>query len=357
MTEISVGSVDDFAALGQRWTELEGRAEGSFFQSWRWVGCLAAERFADPVLVEATEHGRVVALALFNRVGRRLWLHEAGSLALDCPYIEQNGVLTEAGRTGELTKACLRAVAGRYDLVLSGIGDVTLAAARAAAGRVWVRRLQGAPFVDLRAVRDAGGDYLAGRSANTRQQIRRSDRIYGPISLERAESVPRALAMLDSMAEMHQASWIARGKPGSFAPPFFARFHRALIEAALPCGEIALLQVTNRETIIGILYNFVHDGRMLAYQSGFAYGEPGGAAKPGVTCHHAAIGYALAQGLDTYDFLAGEDRYKRSLANAMATQTWAEAGRFWSLRLLAGSLLAKRPVIRRLGRFAGGSTD
>ena len=57
---------------------------GSFFQSWTWVGCLAAERFSDPVLVEATEEGRTVALGLFNRVRRRfgpsaLYLGESGT--------------------------------------------------------------------------------------------------------------------------------------------------------------------------------------------------------------------------------------------------------------------------------------
>ena len=35
-----------------------------------------------------------------------------------------------------------------------------------------------------------------------------------------------------------------------------------------------------------------------------------------------------------YDFLAGEDRYKRSLADGSHRQTWAEAGPFWSPRLL-----------------------
>jgi len=342
VTDITVGRVADFAELGLRWRELETRADASFFQSWHWVGCLAAERFTDPVLVQATDRGRVVALALFNRAGRRLFLHESGLPSLDCPYIEQNGVLAEAGRSAELETACLRAVAGRCDIVLSGTGDATLAAARAAAGLVRLRRTQGAPFVDLRAVRAASGDYLAGLSANTRQQLRRSDRHYAPVSIERAESVPAAHAMLDQMAELHQAAWVARGKPGSFAEPFFARFHRALIETALPEQKVALLRILGGGSVIGILYNFACRGRMLAYQSGFNYAAGRGSAKPGMTCHHAAIRYAMAQQFDTYEFLAGEDRYKRSLANAIAAQHWAEAGPLWSPRLLAGWLASLR---------------
>ena len=84
--------------------------------------------------------------------------------------------------------------------------------------------------------------------------------------------------MLDRMAELHQAVWEARGKPGSFSALFFCRFHYALIEVGIPRGEIALLKVLSGDTTIGFLYNFVWKGRMSAYQSGFAYRQ-GGAGK------------------------------------------------------------------------------
>jgi CelD/BcsL family acetyltransferase involved in cellulose biosynthesis len=401
---VRVSGVEDFAELGVRWRDLEDRAALSFFQSWTWVGCLAVERFSDPVLVEATEDGRTVALALFNRVRRWigpsvLYLGESGSAELDCPYVEQNGVLAEAGRADELTERCLRAVASRYDLVLSGVGDPALAVIRRSVGSMRVGRSQASPFVDLAGLRrrtpisswpspnligglpghpipstaatggpdepghdegdkpghdegdkpshdDEGaatteavvvGDYLAGRSANTRQQIRRSDRLYergGRLAVDVAGSVEAAHTMLEEMAVLHQATWLARGRPGSFAEPFFRRFHRALIARAVPRGEAALLKVSCDQDVVGILYNFVHRGRMSAYQSGFAYraGEP--QAKPGLTCHYRAIQFALDQGLDIYDFLAGEDRYKRSLADSSDRQNWVEAGPVWSPRLL-----------------------
>jgi CelD/BcsL family acetyltransferase involved in cellulose biosynthesis len=345
VTAVRVSHVESFAELGARWRDLELRARLSFFQSWTWVGCLAAERFPDPILVEATEDGRTVALALFNRIRRRigpavLYLGESGSAELDCPYVEQNGVLAEMGREPELTERCLRAVASRYDLVLSGIGDSVLAAVRRSAGLVRVVRSQPSPFVDLAGLRAAGGDYLSRRSANTRQQIRRSDRFYQPIDVEQADGVDAARTMLDEMAALHQATWTARGQSGSFARPFFRRFHRALIETATPRGEVALLKMSCHETVIGILYNFRFRGEMLAYQSGFAYQDGNVQAKPGLTCHHWAIRYAFDQGVDIYDFLAGEDRYKRSLSDGSHRQTWAAAGPFWSPRLMIRAGLA-----------------
>jgi CelD/BcsL family acetyltransferase involved in cellulose biosynthesis len=349
VVSVCVSEVTDFITLGERWRDLEQRSECSFFQSWTWVGCLAAERFPDAVLVEAIEAGRTVALGLFNRVRHRvgpptLFLGENGTAELDCPYVEQNGILTEAGCDADLTALCLRSLAAAHDVVLSGVGAPVLAAAQHAACLVAAERGQESPFIDLAAVRRAGGNYLAGRSANTRHQVRRSDRFYqrgGPIRLERAGSVQLAHVMLDRMAELHQAVWEGRGKPGSFSAPFFRRFHYALIEVGLPRGEIALLKVLSGDTTIGFLYNFVWRGRMSAYQSGFAYRGGEGQAKPGVTCHHAGILAALDLGLDVYDFLAGNDRYKRSLANQSQPQYWLELGPFWSPRLLRRAVMQR----------------
>lgn len=341
VAEVQVHGVPDVAALEVRWRDLEQRANGSFFQSWTWVGCLAAERFANPVLVEATESGRTVALGLFNLVGRRLFLGESGKTELDSPYVEQNGILTEAGREEDLTALCLRQLVRSRDVTLSGVHETMLAALRRIGGLRVIRRSQPSPFVDLAAIRDGGGDYLGSRSANTRQQIRHSDRLYEPVVLERAQTADAAHVMLDEMAVLHQATWAARGKPGSFAVPFFGRFHHALIERGFQRGEIALERISSGSQTIGILYNFVWRQAMLAYQSGFTYREHEPRAKPGLTCHHAAIDDALARNFDRYDFLAGEDRYKRSLAGSSHPQLWVEAGPRWSYRLLAELAVAR----------------
>jgi CelD/BcsL family acetyltransferase involved in cellulose biosynthesis len=348
VTVVRVSGVGDFDALGRRWRDLEQRADCSFFQSWTWFGCLAAERFTDPVLVEATEAGRTVALALFNRVRGRfappdLHLGESGRPDLDCPYIEQNGVLAEAGRAEELTAACLRPVARRYRLIFSGIDRQTLAAVRRAADLVWLRRTRESPTLDLARVRQGGAGYLPARSANTREQIRRSARFYeraGAIETERAETLPAALRMLDELERLHQAAWTARGLPGSFAKPFFRRFHEALLAEALPRGEATLLRISSGGTVIGVLYGFAFRRRMYAYQSGFDYRHGKGPAKPGLISHRAAIEDATDRGFDVYDFLAGDDRYKRSLGDDAYPQHWAEAGPFWSLPLLVGTARA-----------------
>jgi CelD/BcsL family acetyltransferase involved in cellulose biosynthesis len=370
MTVVRVSGVASFSELGERWRDLERRTACSFFQSWTWVGCLAAERYADPILVEATDNGRVVALALFNRVRPligppQLYLHESGNPERDCPYVEQNGVLAEVGREAELTALCLASVVSAHDVTLSGIGAPALAAVQQVAGLVLIHRSQASPFVDLRRHRGDAIDYLAARSANTRQQIRRSGRFYersGPITLHRPRDMPDAQAMLDEMAVLHQATWTARGQSGSFAHPFFRRFHHALVASGFPRGEIALLKMSGAGQTIGILYNFVHQGRMSAYQSGFAYQDSDTRAKPGLSCHHQAIRLAIAEGIEIYDFLAGEDRYKRSLADGAHRQVWVRAGSRRSIRLLLARGLAalRRPAPRAVtitGQRVSGMAD
>jgi CelD/BcsL family acetyltransferase involved in cellulose biosynthesis len=342
---VSVGSVADFATLERKWRDLEVRSNPSFFQSWTWTGCLVEERFPDPVLVEASENGRTVALALFNRRGRTLFLGQTGDPVLDCIYIEFNGVLAESGREAGLTVACLRAArdgcAGwpalafsrKHRLILSGISGATATSA-AKAGHVRYNKSLAAPSVDLT---DLSRCFLDRRSANTRQQLRRSDRSYAAtegIVIERAETLAQAYEFLEKMAELHRVSWVAKGQQGSFANPFFGRFHRALVARGHERGEIDLLRIAAGPRTIGYLYNFRYLGHSLAYQSGFDYAGAEKHEKPGQTCHHAAIRFALSWGAAQYNFLAGDARYKRSLSDRAEVLHWVEITHLHYLRSL-----------------------
>ena len=85
-----------------------------------------------------------------------------------------------------------------------------------------------------------------------------------------------------------------------------------------------LLRVTAGSAEVGYLYNFVEAGQMLAYQSGFHFGLTERNHHPGLVTHALAVQQALDAGLDGYDFLAGQARYKQQLSHqtyAMATFT------------------------------------
>lgn len=333
---ISQATFEGFERLGAQWRALEADCpQASFFQSWSWVGCLAQERYPNPVLLRAEQAGQTIGLALFNLHRGRLCLAENGAAALDAPFVEHNGPLA---RDATVAAALLRAawqVPGMGRLRLNGVAPVL---AEAAGGAMLRAQERLAPFVDLAALRGAGRDFLASRSANTRQQIRRSLRFYAAPRLECAADTAQALLWFDGLVAQHSASWQARGKPGAFASPFMLRFHHALIAQATPRGEVEMLRLSGAQGTIGHLYNFRHRGRVSAYQSGFALEGAGNQGKPGLTSHMMAIERALMAGDAVYDFLGGADRYKLSLADGTVPLLWAELVRPWSLLGMAARL-------------------
>jgi CelD/BcsL family acetyltransferase involved in cellulose biosynthesis len=359
IANISLSVPNDPNALGRRWEELQSRSDCSFFQSWSWVGCRAAERFSDPVLLEVELDGRVAALGLFNRrrgglARNQLWLGESGNPGLDAIYVEHNGLLIESS-SESLIALCLRAAMRelgkrsppllRPRIMLNGVGAATLQAVQELGLPFRLGRSSASPWIDLERIPCGPQGYLDTLRPNTRQQLRRSARRYaehGPLHIIRAGSVNEAHRFLDELALLHQQSWVTRGKPGAFANPDFVRFHRSLIDRATPRGEIDLLRVMAGAEVLGYLYNFLFRGRVLAYQSGFDYGLADAQHKPGLTCHQLAIEMYLAEGRRAYDFLSGDQRYKTSLANQNEQLYWIELGRPDRLRAAISS-------VKRLG--------
>ncbi|MCS7047752.1 MAG: GNAT family N-acetyltransferase [Verrucomicrobiae bacterium] len=180
------------------------------------------------------------------------------------------------------------------------------------------------PYVDLQSVREAKDGYISLLSANTRQQIRRSYRRYqekGPLNCRAAANAAEAHDMLAELIRLHQATWMARGKPGAFASAYFRKFHERLIETRFHTGEIQLLRISFGNTVVGYLYNFIFRRRVLFYQSGLAYTtDPH--CKPGLVCHVEAVRVNAEAGNLTYDFLGGESRYKLSLATHQNRLIW-----------------------------------
>jgi CelD/BcsL family acetyltransferase involved in cellulose biosynthesis len=148
---------------------------------------------------------------------------------------------------------------------------------------------------------------------------------------------------------LHQRSWQQRGQPGAFADPWFDRFHRRLIAERFKHGELQLLRLRTKEMTLGCLYNFVAAKRVLFYQSGL--GTPADRhVRPGYLCHTQAIEYCAKAGLDVYDLLGGDARYKKSLATDESRLVW---GRVQKTRLrFTLEDLARDWVRKRRGKRA-----
>jgi hypothetical protein len=289
---------------------------------------------------------------------RVLALGQAIDDALDQPWIEQNGFL---GSEPGCFPAYLAQLLARLmdepnwdEFRLGGMSEADATEAIQQAERIGLSvrlAIEQPTFdVDLEEVRDRhGGDYLAALSSNTRQQLRRSRRLaeqrFGLLAVERAASTGQALDWFDQTAPLHRARWgesAGEASGSGFDSPDFVAFHRRLITYGFEAGAIDYLHIKAGDTTLAYLYNFVARNRVQFYLSGVDHRiDP--AVRPGLLAHWAAIDHALAEGRATYDFLAGDSRYKRSLSTRSGRTLWLVLQRpRWRLRLEQAGRMAKR---------------
>ena len=347
--------------LASAWRDLEQDSDASFFLSWAWIGTWLAEfpEQVGPLCLSARQGQNLVGLGLLTplRVRRRgvidskqLHLNTTGEPEKDQLTIEYNGFLIHDEAPKGTASSCLAYVLQDEDLCdelyLDGVAPQWRNMAEGLGAQVLARKSSVCPFLDLREI---GGKILDQFGYNTRHQIRRSLRLYGSVECEVAKDLPTAWRIWDELKRLHQDYWHSKGQSGAFDRAHFEPFHKRLIHDQLNSGKIQLIRVRGSKGTIGCLYNFVHRGRVYAYQSGF-HASRDNRLKPGLVSHFKAIELNYRLGNRIYDFLAGDARYKRSLSNASNQLLWLVAQRpkfaFWAenrLRDLKNMILPTRP--------------
>jgi Acetyltransferase (GNAT) domain len=276
---------------------------------------------------------------------RTVHLGTAGEPHGETVWVERNGLVAEPGEDAAFAAALLgelRDEAGWDRLQVDGFHLDDLASLTAVEPGFKVDMLE-TPIADLTGGFDDDGALVA-LSGNARRRMRQTLRAFGELELEWAPDVPRALHILDELAELHQVRRTAAGDRGAFASARFTAFHRALIERLGP--ERAMLVRVRRATdgeTVGCLYGHVDGDRLLFYQSGLRSYEDN-KLRAGVAVHTLAMRACAQRGIATYDFLAPPDRYKRELATGAESLAWARMERRTPRTLLAN---AQRAVRRR----------
>ena len=166
--------------------------------------------------------------------------------------------------------------------------------------RISVEREVSAPFVDLDAVRGVEGGFLAMLDPTVRAQIGRARHDLGICAVEHATDARHAMDIYGELLRLHAREAVESGARGVFAEAWFEQFHRKLITERIASGAIQLLRISAANGTVGCLYNFVHHGKMTAYQGAFArFDDPHVA--PALLCHTAAISAAASRGLMRYE--------------------------------------------------------
>lgn len=338
---VTLNALPDIQALQDLWLDLEARGNTSFFISWSWIGRWLRDLpdGLEPMLLMAEQDGKAVGLGVLVRrtirrhglfISRGLFLNAAGDPYLDELTIEHNGLLVDKSLEREAKQSCLDFLVEYCpawdEFFLDGIGKPEAYQQAESHGfRLLTRNRRRCYFINLEKLREEGKDYLSVLSSNTRYQVRRSIKEYGGeevLRLEVAETPKQAREFLEELKRLHQIYWNSKGQPGSFANKFFNGFHNDLVQDCIGRAEVQLIQVRANARVLGYLYNFVKNGRVYNYQSGFDYSITTRNHHPGLVCHYLAVEYNRRLGNRVYDLLAGDGQYKRSLGTDFTEMWW-----------------------------------
>lgn len=326
------------AAIPAWWVPLLERCrDPSIFLSAEWL-----QTWLDVYGGDFTGHwirwevdGGVVAGCLLTR--RTIWRYvfrqrvlafNASGVARErTPFAEFNDVPCVAGHEDAVLDDLLAFLQGaRWDrLSLSGYDDSAMLgrlAGRLPPYRV-VSDAKPAPYVDFAGL--AGATVEATLGGRYRAQIRRCRELceqqMGPVTMTAARTVEEAIGFFDELARLHNDRWRSKGDEGSFQTRAVVEFHRSIIARLWQRQAVELLRVRAGDTVIGCIYNFVENGKVYFFQSGYLYDDNPN-MRPGLLSQLMAIEHCRSRGLAEYDFLAGDARYKRMFSNRERLLHW-----------------------------------
>jgi len=168
---------------------------------------------------------------------------------------------------------------------------------------------QTVPYVDLPASFDA---YLNTLSANMRYHVRRrlrdvARRAAGVLRVvDRSDAVD---ALLANLFDLHRRRWQRDGQPGNFGTVAKRDFLRQFCRQAAERGWVRLIVLEAGGRPEGVLLAFHWRETASFYQMGWNPATM--IASPGVVLLAASIRQAISEGLKRYDFLRGDEPYKR----------------------------------------------
>jgi Acetyltransferase (GNAT) domain len=336
---IKVAPAAAWPDISPLWQGVAGASpHSSFFLTTDWIETWL-ESFCDLVRpsILVFESGRsavgacLVVSTVYRRALfpiRRVSLNAAGEPAKDTTYVEFNDVLCRPGWEEPIARALVdHLLSLEWDeLSLDGFceGIALTAVQNALTDFAQDIRVKPSYYVDLVTLRRSQCPYENELGPKTRKHLRQNLRYYGergPLRVEAAGNPAEALEMINRLADLHQKTWAERGREGTFASARFRGFHRALVSRSFQRGAIQLLEVLAGEETVGLLYNFVYRGKVYFYQSAYNYEDR--RSSPGMVTLYHAVQHCLDAGLEEFDFLAGDDGYKKSLSTNSRRLVWA----------------------------------
>jgi CelD/BcsL family acetyltransferase involved in cellulose biosynthesis len=340
--------VKDPEKIKREWTALDdGSLPGAVFHSFEWQATWLATlgaAFEPRLLVGRESDTNRVAGILPLYIERRGLKRRAGLVADGTVGSDFLGLVAPAARQAELAprfaREASRALAGidRVELLEMLDGDPLLegfpAYERVARYRCPLAELGD----DLEAYLDSRPNGFGSQVKQRRRSLEKQHGFELIISQE-PDEVVRAL---DDLFVLHRARWHEEGGSQAFTDERVETFHRASARllAARGWARVAVIKVGGEPIAAG--YGFARAGRFAYYQAGML---PEWRKKSaGTVLLGELIGRAHAEGLREFDFLRGEEPYKKIWATRVRTTTGVRA---FSTTLRSRAVAALDEAVRK----------
>jgi CelD/BcsL family acetyltransferase involved in cellulose biosynthesis len=324
VAQIDLSLHGDLGEVASVWRDFESRAEGTAFQSFRWLsawfGAIGRARGVQPLIVVGRQpDGRVLflfplAVGTLGPFRRLTWL---GSHLCDynAPLLAPEfSALVPAAAFAALWQRVQQALRQRvaYDLVHFDKMPERCGS-------------QANPFLQLpvgphpsnayatQLAADWDTFYTMKRSSATRRRDRTKRKRmaeYGELSFVTPAAADEIERTLGTLFEQKVESLAAMGATNIFAPPGHREFYLDL--ATDPDNRefvhVSRLQVGT--TIVATNLGLVFHGAYYHVLASHGGGEPARFG-PGVAHLHELMKYAIGRGLQIFDFTIGDEPYKR----------------------------------------------
>ncbi len=296
------------AELSEAWTEIaERRAPASVFLTPEWIAVAREHDIAEAVTLAVGYPPQGIAALAREADGT---LRFAGGELTD-----EQDIVARAGQERSVANGVAAWIAGeaprrvRLDYVPEDAP--TLGAMTTVLGargyRIERSRLITSPRLALPGDFES---YIQGLGKKERHELRRK--------IRRLENATRATfrwgtdaersATLDRFFSLQRLS---RGEKATFMTPAVERFFRDIADALAPLGRLRLGVLRALDEDAAVLFALAYRGTLALYNA--AYDPALASLSIGIVSHAWAIREAIAERLDTYDLLRGDEPYKYDL--------------------------------------------
>jgi CelD/BcsL family acetyltransferase involved in cellulose biosynthesis len=153
------------------------------------------------------------------------------------------------------------------------------------------------------------GDHHRKRIAYLDRKLRKNFEV----EVRRIPPSEDAAPALTEFMTMHQRRWTRAGEPGAFANEATRRFHHEVAQKLHERGCLALSFLMLNGHAVAANYAFKSGGRLQFYLSGVGDDDSARKFAPGILLHVYCMQAMIDEGVRTYDFLRGTERYKYEL--------------------------------------------